>query len=249
MRKLLIVILAVAISAICATLVCAQCANGACGVCELNLGRHKPIDVNVDKMPETKACTTCQPSAPDPAAMAAAAAARQQADVAVQGLGEVNRKLGPLAETVTKIEGAVAPLVKLHEDLEEAKKAGGIRGKAAGDLENLIEGNTDPKLRLVLITACVLAGVGGFVFFLIRHHQGVSAARQHADAAAKANPQLQPIADFMDRLDDRLNTLASQAPVLPLPIPGAAPLALPADLAAKIAALLASQPAPAAKPA
>jgi hypothetical protein len=169
---------------------------------------------------------------------ALAADAKKEAD-------ELGKKVDGVAKDVGDVKQVIAPLAKLHEKFEADKEAGGLKGKIAGDLQNVLEGNADPKLRLVLITGCVLAAVAGLVFFVVRHHNLTSAIRQKIDTDAKTNPQLQPMADFLDRLDDRLNKAAagglpaglpiSVPGMLPgLPVAGSIPAAGVAELIAKM---------------
>ena len=169
---------------------------------------------------------------------------------------ELGTKVDGVAKDIGEVKQVVAPLARLRDKLEADKEAGGLKGKVAGDIEQVLEGNADPKLRLVLITGAVLAAVGGLVFFIIRHHNLTSAIRQKIDADAQTNPQLAPLASIMDRLDDRLNKLATGGlPVgLPLSLPGltaALPAAAPAAGVADLVSRLIDQrlaPAPVAAP-
>jgi hypothetical protein len=178
------------------------------------------------------------PTGPDPATAQALGQIGTLATEAKKEADELGAKVDGVAKDVGEVKQVVAPLARLRDKLEADKEAGGLKGKVAGDIEQVLEGNADPKLRLVLITGAVLAAVGGLVFFIIRHHNLTSAIRQKIDADAQTNPQLAPLASFMDRLDDRLNKLATGGlPVgLPLGLPGltAAPAAGVADLVSRL---------------
>jgi len=175
-----------------------------------------PIVGELDRIADRLQPTVNQPDPAAQQALGLAGQAAQKADAAADDVRRlrqempslIGEQLKPIGQQVREIGTAVAPLLRVHEELERLKEKGGLIGKAAGHVEEKLE-NGDPVLRHVLIALAAIVPFGIFIFVAWRIHNLVS---QHAGstqtlteraveglkskltAAAVANPALAPLA-------------------------------------------------------
>ena len=166
---------------------------------------------------------------PDPATMQAIQAIGGETQANKQAIGQlrddVPKIIGAQLEPVTKslksfgdsmeeVRGAVKPLLKLREKLEDDAETGGLKGKIAQRL--LDAGNGDDGLRKVLITAGIVLGLVflGAIMVLHTMRTGKGPLGAITEKIAERHPDnqfLQDIAAKQAAIDAKIAGMGSHA--------------------------------------